>query len=931
MAVPVVYANKPVAGSISWDAFTIQYLGTSYAIGAGSTSKRWVWWRYNTGGATTIIEAENDVPDGQVVNQLLNPSFEVPDDADATLPKSWIRGTTGTIYWATGDTATLSSVQALSGVQSLALTTGTVGGHGPSIMQTVTLTPGVTYRITFRARASVATTGTLFGIMTNAAGTAELFRFAGLNGVSVTTGWQVYTGTSTIVAGVTAGRIQILSYSAAAGTVMYVDDVEFGEVSATAALVDDDLVLLGNKNGVPFRVQSSSFLDGDLLIDGSVAVKALAAEVIMANDVYSKRLKADQIDAGQLSAALAIIGGGGLTVGDGITISSEKGVEVVHQAAAPGVEAIVSSIKKSGISLRAGATTDWLIMLGNTVMRGKTNEIATGAELAIQAGTTPPAAGPQITSEYPAHTVHEGYSGRGLVAFPAEGANVHLQTESLYGGIITKLVKATADNPAATPPVKTGDYEFGWDSFSMDAVRTEITSALGGVTVLGTEVYALCQTSEAVPGTYYGRWYVYQWHYNGGSGTGRLSYVRRWLYEPHGTLGGNSTWRPSLGNDGTNLLVVQSSTLNYWVVSRYGPTGTYIGLANLYDDPAKTKHTTAGRNMSGIVGSTADVGTACWWVTHESSPYVFCVGSADAVRIPANDFSGPVSPTYGLMWDGTRFVQRSTATVYDFSRIKDTDLATNPVKAVQTWRLNNTTAPAYATSETAASPAVSTVALKKRAYVRLSSMSPIPDEPGDPNDPDSLSFYLARGAGAYMRIPPYFGTDKATTSVLLDTLPTSGLPPPAVTSWGTATAGRVRPAATATDTNGLLWDFEGDGSFRLGELAGDKFGRFATEVLDLPVTGGFTGSLRLTKMGGWISAFLTVTSATFVNASFTTTGVAIPVGWRPPEVLTSPAATVYGQTISYQFQYTTAGVVNIRKSATNSLAMLDYMVWRVTP
>ena len=62
MAIPAITNNSPSAGNIAWGAFTIQYNGTSFAIPAGSTAQRWVWWRYNTGGGTSVIEAGPDIP-----------------------------------------------------------------------------------------------------------------------------------------------------------------------------------------------------------------------------------------------------------------------------------------------------------------------------------------------------------------------------------------------------------------------------------------------------------------------------------------------------------------------------------------------------------------------------------------------------------------------------------------------------------------------------------------------------------------------------------------------------------------------------------------------------------------------------------------------------------------------------------------------------
>lgn len=62
MAIPAVSHNTPSAGYISWGAFSIQYQGVSYAIAAGNTNQRFVWWKFNTGGATTVLQAGADLP-----------------------------------------------------------------------------------------------------------------------------------------------------------------------------------------------------------------------------------------------------------------------------------------------------------------------------------------------------------------------------------------------------------------------------------------------------------------------------------------------------------------------------------------------------------------------------------------------------------------------------------------------------------------------------------------------------------------------------------------------------------------------------------------------------------------------------------------------------------------------------------------------------
>jgi hypothetical protein len=68
---PDVTANSPVAGSVAWGAFTIQYEGVGYAFPAGNTSKRWVWWKYNQGGVTTALQTGDDLPDTLTENDVV--------------------------------------------------------------------------------------------------------------------------------------------------------------------------------------------------------------------------------------------------------------------------------------------------------------------------------------------------------------------------------------------------------------------------------------------------------------------------------------------------------------------------------------------------------------------------------------------------------------------------------------------------------------------------------------------------------------------------------------------------------------------------------------------------------------------------------------------------------------------------------------------
>lgn len=61
MAVPTLTANSPQQGAISWAGFSIAYNGQQYAIAAGWTDAKFVWWAYN-GGAGGPLQAGNSLP-----------------------------------------------------------------------------------------------------------------------------------------------------------------------------------------------------------------------------------------------------------------------------------------------------------------------------------------------------------------------------------------------------------------------------------------------------------------------------------------------------------------------------------------------------------------------------------------------------------------------------------------------------------------------------------------------------------------------------------------------------------------------------------------------------------------------------------------------------------------------------------------------------
>jgi|KBSMisStandDraft_5_1062788.scaffolds.fasta_scaffold00561_12 hypothetical protein len=587
-------------------------------------------------------------------------------------------------------------------------------------------------------------------------------------------------------------------------------------------LANDDFVLFANNNGVGIRIFSTVLVSGDMIVDGSISATAIGAGQIIAEHLDANAITADMVKSGTLDSTVVMAGL--LTVGTGISINPDDGITVDGPSGKSQIPA-----DGSGMSLSGTLSANSLTIEGISKMQGTRNEITNGGSLTLQAAQTPPASPPTVVSEWPLHEIPNlgdpDLVGRfrGLVQFPAEDASTWLTTANDWGNVasIVKLTKQ-ANGDFLEPPMR----------FDMRVLRPEITASYGGLAVIGTDVYTLGQTTEKMTGASTYRWYVYQWRYTGvaSPAQSRFTYVRRWLHEPSTKYGGYSR-QPGIGTDGTEILIFQSNSDDLWGMSRYtAATGAYIATTPLYQDAAHTNRVTASRVGQQVIATAADLGgPVLWWVINQDHTNVYCFDTTGTRQIQ-NEFSAPGLPVTGFWWDGTRFMGHDDANqkVYDYSRIKDTDLVTNPVKAVQTWRLNNDTDAGglfvgdYATYETAASPVASYTNLKKRSFFRLNSPGPIPDDPGDANDPDSLTFYMARGATpaitSYCRITPFTGVNKTLTTVLLDTLPTVVAPPP--NPIGNFPTAGVTPAVIKSSAGGgnPNWQFQGDGSWDLAPL-----------------------------------------------------------------------------------------------------------------
>lgn len=664
MALPVVFANSPNPGYIRWDAFSISYGAENFSIPAGNTPERWVWWRWNGGGAASVIEAGSDVP---------------------------------------------------------------------------------------------------------------------------------------------------------------------------ADLTEDDLVILGNKNGIPVRVQSSTFIDGELLVDGSVVSKALAADAVTTQHLLAN----DVLITGLLTVKETVaeaVTTNGLFVGPNISLTIDGGFEIETTR---GKSQFPSD--GSDIALNARVTAAELTVLGSLAIRGTDNEISKNASVTLETGVTAPKVSPTISAEYDLHESHQGFNPRSLVYHAASGR--YLYTESLGSGVITELNFESGT---------TGNYAWSWN-YSLSSQRSEINSAIGGVAVVGSDIYVLCSTTETWPGSYTGRYYVYKFTYTPGTGT-RWTYATRFPYlSPSLTtsLSSASDYHPSIMYSPTDnrLYIMQSQkTTGNVYYCKFEMNGTLVGSAVLIkktgsSDPLSIKaHCTGFTDFGETDGSGTGV-NSLFWVTFAGVGKVHCFDPFINQDI-SNSYGFPTYSTdnLGLIYDQGRFKTLSTSSITHYSRIANSDLTTSPINATQTWRRANGVSPAFAAAETVMGQQSRANTFPKRAWLRIESPTPIPDDTGDASDADSLTFYVARGSGTLTRTSYRRAATPAVgaTTALFDTIPTSGANPPSA-AFGFAAGTPAALKSASSDVGGALINLQGDGSWRLGYLAGTSDGKNAND----------SGWLALPFLNGW--------------------------------------------------------------------------------
>lgn len=648
MALPSVVANSPQAGYISWGAFNIQYLGQTYAIPAGNTNQRWVWWKYNTGGGTTFIDAGPDLPD---------------------------------------------------------------------------------------------------------------------------------------------------------------------------TLTDDDLVILGNKAGIPIRVQSTTTIDGELIVDGSILGKHLAVETIKAANIEVGSLTALQMNIDSIAAAvvqtgilqaqftitgvLSIAGtdagwsaAEGLWIGDGVLLG------------APGTNNLIDGdLVTSSLSVRDG-----LSIGGNADLHGT---------MALSNGVATPTAKMALGQTWPRITTGMG-DGTGDNSNVFQGLYDLSGTQwvvafNYFGAGFRKFDKATG--------AWAGDV----------AVNNWATNFYpgGGLAVIGTDWYVLGSDS-----TRNGDWYIYK---IGSSGAGSKSAEFK-----VGNLSVFDSKRPRLVSNGTQVGMIWGQKSSGDLMLRWYDANLAAAVGSDVTLLAGTGTVNVGDAYYGI-GQAGGV-TRLWVSLQQGdSNMVRCFTTAGA-RVAAEDFPRAGNSTIlGLSYDSAAANQRmvsydATGIMWTYSKYTgggtlsaqytwyDGDNSVYPgAVGSGTTMINGVDKSGLASGlhETTPSP-VSTYTLSKRAWPTIASAAAAPDElttaATQVDKANRIGIYAA--INGIPRLQSYLAVGVRNLPVT-DALSTSGAlaGSSGVQSFANASVpspGRIKSIAGGATP---IIDLNGSGDGRVGPTKWDSSGR----------------------------------------------------------------------------------------------------------
>lgn len=520
-----------------------------------------------------------------------------------------------------------------------------------------------------------------------------------------------------------------------------------------------------------------------LTADTPYYVRAVASNVVdeaAPGPMSSGALNFDNIEELVLARLVAgFILAGSIQVGQ-ITINPDTGIGV------PGSITIPSN--GDPVSLTAHAVLESMTVKDNASLSGLTQLFG---ELRAADGVTDPSAPPQVSHTWPVlQTDLQGEDGEGFAPYYRGLVDDILQPEvryvsvsSVYGAGLRTINK---ENGASWP---------FWDISSWNPTRF---APDGGITSLGGFYWVLGRDLSRDAG-----WWVYKIN---------PDFVK--VGEFYVTAEANFPWRPAIGNDGTNIIIVYTNKDRQVRLRTHSQAGAIVATVDLPK--------TGAYNFTSCYQGTADWGFEILIVSIKNGPmysYDPNFGYAETSNFTWGSANG--SSIIGMYWNGTRFQSLDEqGRVWKYSKMD----VSPTVSAAYSWYDGSDDGTGK--HRTAPSPTVF-YTWPARSWLVINTGSP-----PDAGNVDPTKLDKANQVQVHLETPLYAGLytqetlpEGVTNSTPLD-YPTNAMGVPPTTNEflnAESAPGTIMSTGRATDGE-PTWQFSGDGSWRIGTMFGGPDG-----------------------------------------------------------------------------------------------------------
>jgi hypothetical protein len=305
---------------------------------------------------------------------------------------------------------------------------------------------------------------------------------------------------------------------------------------------DDDLLIFMNVQGAAINAQRTTFMNGALIMDGTITAEAIAAGAITA----------DTVGAGNLTGDYALLGS--LNVGEAISLNDTDGLTITQ----PADGSIQFPADGSAANISSHLDAFSLTVRDRLSVRGTLNEISTGAVVGLSSGVTAPSAPPAVVNTWPQTHVdfwagHEE-STQGIYRYDAD---TWIATTLEPNQPKIMLASAADGTPLA-------DYDLDPDFVPN-----------GGITAIGSTVYVLGWDKGRDMRIFVKRYSI----------DPSFSYLGEWEFD----YDMGSSNQPAIGRsfDGTEILIARCNSNGRLRIRHFAPdTGTYNGYFISDDSPA---------------------------------------------------------------------------------------------------------------------------------------------------------------------------------------------------------------------------------------------------------------------------------------------------------------------------------------------------------